>query len=49
MTLVRATIQEVGATGPSDLGAVMGPLMARVAGRADGKRANEIVRELLSS
>jgi len=47
--LVRATIEEVGATGPGDLGKVMGPLMSRVAGRADGKRANELVRELLSS
>ena len=48
LALARATIEAVGASGASDLGKVMGPLMARVAGRADGKRANEIVRELLS-
>ena len=47
--LVRETIVEVAAAGPSDLGRVMGPLMQRVAGRADGRRANELVRELLVS
>jgi uncharacterized protein YqeY len=46
--LVRATIDELGATAPTDVGKVMGPLMARIAGRADGRRANEIVRELLA-
>ena len=45
--LVRETIAEVAAAEPSDLGRVMGPLMQRVAGRADGRRANELVRELL--
>ena len=47
--LARAVIVELGANGSGDLGKVMGPLMQRVAGRADGRRANELVRELLAT
>jgi len=46
--VVRSVVDEVGATGPGDLGKVMGPLMARLGGRADGKRASAVVRELLT-
>ncbi len=42
-------ITEVGASGPKDQGKVMGPLMERIRGMADGKIANQAVRELLSS
>jgi uncharacterized protein YqeY len=47
-SLVDETIAEVGAAGPDDLGKVMGPLMAKIAGRADGREANVLVRERLA-
>ena len=42
-------IQEVGATGPKDLGKVMKGAMAQLQGRANGKVVQEIVRRRLSS
>lgn len=45
----RSVIEEVGATSPGDMGKVMGALMPRLKGQADGKLVNEVVRELLAS
>ena len=46
--IVRAVGEEVGATEPKDMGAVMKALMPKVKGRADGKAVQRIVVELLS-
>lgn len=45
--LVDETIIATGASGPSDLGRVMGALMPKVKGRADGRQVNTIVRARL--
>ncbi len=45
---VDAALAETGATGPSDMGKVMGAVMPRLGGRADGKRVSAVVRERLS-
>lgn len=47
-TELRAIIAEVGATGPGDVGRVMKVAMTRLAGRADGKVVNDLVRRLLT-
>ena len=45
--LIRATIQEVGATDKKQMGVVMKAVQAKVAGRADGKTVSTIVGRLL--
>ncbi|HST41989.1 MAG TPA: GatB/YqeY domain-containing protein [Conexibacter sp.] len=47
--LVAEAVAETGASSPKEMGAVMKATMARVAGRADGKRVSARVREALSS
>ena len=45
---VVKAISETGASGPQDMGKVMGLLSGRLAGKADGKIISSIVKELLS-
>jgi len=45
--IVKDVISELQAGNPKDLGRVMKTAMARMAGQADGKEVNRIVRELL--
>jgi uncharacterized protein YqeY len=47
-SLVRAAIEETGASKPADMGTLMKAVMPRTQGRADGKRINAMVRQLLS-
>ncbi|MFO7245399.1 MAG: GatB/YqeY domain-containing protein [Thermaerobacter sp.] len=46
--LARQAAAEAGAKGPQDMGRVMGLLMPRVKGRADGSVVSRIVREELA-
>lgn len=45
--LVRATIQETGATSKKEMGAVIKAVQAKAAGRADGKTISALVGRLL--
>jgi uncharacterized protein YqeY len=47
-SLIRTSIDEIGARGIGDLGRVMKQVMPKISGRSDGKRVNEIAREILS-
>ncbi|PWH85860.1 GatB/YqeY domain-containing protein [Brumimicrobium oceani] len=46
--LVIEQIEKVGATGPQDMGKVMGPLSKSLAGKADGKMISTLVKEELN-
>jgi uncharacterized protein YqeY len=46
--LVEATIDEVGASQPQDMGKVMKAIMPKVKGRADGKAVSELVKQKLA-
>ena len=45
--LVKAAVEQTGAASPKDMGKVMGVLMPKVKGRADGKMVNTIVKSFL--
>ena len=46
---IRRAVREVIAAGAKDIGKVMGQVMPRFKGRADGKLVNQIVREELAA
>lgn len=46
--VVQETIEQVGASGPQDIGKVMGPIMGKLKGKADGKLISAIVKECLA-
>lgn len=46
---VEAVIAETGATGPKDMGKVMGMATKTLAGKADGKAISNVVKELLAA
>ena len=45
--LVKSAVEQTGAATPKDMGKVMGVLMPKVKGRADGKMVNTIVKSFL--
>ncbi len=47
--LVRQAIEEIGATGPAQMGDVMRRLMPQLKGKADGRLVNQVVREVLTT
>jgi len=47
--IIEETIEEVGAKDLKDVGKVMGAIMEKVKGRADGKVVNQMVRERLDT
>ncbi|AUJ29879.1 MAG: GatB/YqeY domain-containing protein [Liquorilactobacillus hordei] len=47
-SIVEETIRQVGATSKADFGKVMGAVMPKLKGQADGKIVNSVVKSLLS-
>jgi uncharacterized protein len=47
--IVGNAVAESGASSPSEMGKVMGLIMPKVQGRADGKRVSSLVREKLTA
>ncbi|HZZ99309.1 MAG TPA: GatB/YqeY domain-containing protein [Candidatus Paceibacterota bacterium] len=47
-SIVQATVTESGASGPADMGKVIGAIMPKVKGKADGQRVSAMVKEILS-
>ncbi|SNS50703.1 hypothetical protein SAMN05421640_0439 [Ekhidna lutea] len=45
---VKKVIEEVGASGPQDMGKVMGAATKKLAGKADGKLISTLAKKLLS-
>jgi len=45
--IVSNAINEVGATGPGDMGKIMKAIMAKASGQIDGKLASKLVKEML--
>lgn len=48
-TEIKKLITDVGATGPQDMGKVMGAATKKFAGMADGKMISDIVKKLLTA
>jgi uncharacterized protein len=49
VTILKDIIAQAGATGPQDMGKVMGAATKALSGKADGKLISELVKKLLSS
>ncbi|HEX7755783.1 MAG TPA: GatB/YqeY domain-containing protein [Niabella sp.] len=46
---MRKIIEQTGASGPADMGKVMGAATKELAGKAEGKAISAVVKELLAS
>lgn len=47
--IIKEVVAKVGATGPGDMGKVMGAVMGQLNGKADGGLISKIVKETLAS